>query len=116
MQKIKYCPICRKKYDINQEVCECGYKFVKLEKEVDETVQTSNTKVIVDNVPLWIWKFLGFISASVCGWIFYGKFKESYPQRSKASKNGAISFYIFLGIVLSIYVLYLILDYQGKIV
>lgn len=116
MQKIKYCPICCKQYDINQEKCECGYEFVKLENKVDETTQNSNTKVIVDNVPLWIWSFLGFISASVCGWIFFGKFKESYPERSKASRKGAISFYVFLGVVLFIIALYLILDHQGKIV
>lgn len=116
MQKIKYCPKCRKQYDINQEKCECGYEFVKSNVEVDETVQSSNTKVIVDNVPLWIWSFLGFITASVCGWIFYAKFMESYPERSKSAKKGAISFYIFVGVVILITVLYLVLDAKGKIV
>ncbi|MBQ4571543.1 MAG: hypothetical protein IJB21_07590 [Bacilli bacterium] len=116
MQKIKYCPKCQKQYGINQEKCECGYEFVKLESHEDETVQSSNTKVIVDNVPLWIWTFLGFITESVCGWIFYAKFRESYPERSKAARKGAISFYIFLGVVILVTVLYLVLDAKGKIV
>lgn len=116
MQKIKYCPICRKQCDIKKEVCECGYEFVKVEETIDATVQSSNTKVIVDNVPLWVWAFLSFITASVLGWIYYGKFKEDYPERSRSAKRGAISFYIFLGVVILIYVFYVILDAQGKIV
>ena len=31
MEKIKYCPKCRKQYGFDQEVCECGYEFVKIE-------------------------------------------------------------------------------------
>lgn len=116
MQKIKFCPICRKQYDIEQEKCECGYEFVKLEVQVDETVQSSNTKVIVDNVPLWVWSFLSFITASIYGWILYAKFKESYPERSKSAKKGAITFYIFVGVVFFITAIYLVLKAQGKIV
>ena len=116
MQKIKYCPVCRKQCDTNHEKCECGYEFVKVEEQEDATVQSSNTKVIVDNVPLWIWSFLGFITASVCGWIFYSKFRETYPERSKSAKKGAISFYIFAGVCVVIFLLYLYLDSKGKIV
>ena len=76
MEKIKYCPKCRKQYGFDQEVCECGYEFVKIEEKEDATVQSSNTRVIVDNVPLWIWTFLGFITASITGWIHFVKFKE----------------------------------------
>ena len=116
MQKIKYCPKCQKQYDINQGKCECGYEFVKLESHEDETVQSTNTKVIVDNVPLWIWAFLAFITESVLGWVFYGMFKNSYPERAKSAKKGAITFYIFVGVVVLITVLYLVLDAKGKIV
>ena len=116
MDKIKFCPKCRKQCGLEQEVCECGYEFVKIEENEDATVQSSNTRVIVDNVPLWIWSFLGFITASITGWIHFGKFRESYPERSKAAKKGAISFYICLGVVLLIWAIYLILDKCGKIV
>ena len=116
MQKIKYCPICRKQVNIETEVCECGYQFVKVEEKIDATVQSSNTRVIVDNYPLWVWTFLGFISASIAGWILYAKFRESYPERSKSAKKGAISFYITAGVCLLIYALYLILAFKGKIV
>ena len=116
MQKIKYCPVCRKQVNIETEVCECGYQFVKVEEKIDATVQSSNTRVIVDNYPLWIWTFLGFISCSIAGWILFNKFKESYPERSKSAKKGAIAFYITAGVCLVIYALYLILASQGKIV
>lgn len=116
MNKIKYCPVCRKQHDIKQNKCECGYEFVQVEEKVDATVQSSNTKVIVDNVPLWIWTFLAFITISITGWIHFVKFREDYPERSKAAKRGAISFYIFAGVCLLIYGLYLILASQGKIV
>ena len=116
MQKIKYCPNCRKQVNIETEICECGYQSVKVEEKEDATVQSSNTRVIVDNVPLWVWTFLGFITESVLGWVFYGMFKESYPERSKAAKRGAIAFYIFLGVSVTIYVLFIILALNGKIV
>ncbi|MBR6516843.1 MAG: DUF4234 domain-containing protein [Bacilli bacterium] len=115
MEKIKYCPKCKKQHPVSAAHCDCGYNFVMVNHNVDETVQTSNTKVIVDNVPLWIWSFLGFITCSICGWIFYGKYREDYPERSKSAKSGAIAFYIFEGSCLLIYVLYLILSKQGKI-
>ena len=115
MEKVKYCPKCKKQHPLNTKHCECGYNFVVLENHVDETVQTSNTKVIVDNVPLWIWSFLGFITLSICGWIFFAKYREDYPERSKSARSGAIAFYIFAGSCLVIYLLYLYLNSQGKI-
>lgn len=116
MQKIKYCPVCRKQCDINQKTCECGYEFVQVEEKVDATVVSSNTKVIVDNVPLWIWSFLSFITLSILGWIYVNKFKEDYPERAKSAKKGAIAFYITAGVCLLIYAFYAYLASQGKIV
>lgn len=115
MVNFKYCPVCQKQHSKDATKCECGYDFVVIKNGIDETVQNSNTKVIVDNVPLWVWTFLGFISCSVCGWIFYGKYRESYPERSRSSKSGAIAFYIFAGVCLLIFALYLYLNSQGKI-
>ena len=74
MLKVKHCPKCRKEHPVSAKVCDCGYEFVQLLEREDATVQSSNTRVIVDNVPLWIWSFLGFITCSICGWIFYGKY------------------------------------------
>ncbi len=116
MGKIKYCPICRKQCDINQQTCECGYEFVKVEQQIDATVQSSNTRVIVDNKPLWLWSFLAFITLSIYGFVLYAKFKEDYPARSKSALRGCISFFITLGVVLLIYLFYLILKSRGKIV
>ena len=115
-------PTCRPKFswcdisemELKRDEIPVFYRFL-LENHVDETVQTSNTKVIVDNVPLWIWSFLGFITLSICGWIFFAKYREDYPERSKSAKSGAIAFYIFAGSCLVIYLLYLYLKSQGKI-
>lgn len=116
MEKIKYCPKCLKAHDINDKTCDCGFEFhVKEEAKVDATVQTSNTRVIVDNVPLWLWSFLGFITLSILGWVFFSKFKESYPERSKSAKRGAIAFYITFGVILFLFLLYKILEAKGKI-
>lgn len=117
MEKVKYCPKCQKVHPIDQEKCDCGYEFVKKEEPgVDATVATSNTKVIVDNTPLGLWSFIGFISLSIAGWILMFKFRKTYPERSKAAKKGAIGFYIFAGIILIIALIVILLDKQGKVI
>lgn len=114
MEKIKYCPVCRKQVKINEKKCSCGYEFI--EQEVVEDAVVSNTTVIIDNKPLGLWTFLGFISLSIAGFILFGVWKNSYPQRSKAALKGAISFLIFLGVAVIIALLYVVLDHFGKIV
>lgn len=38
MEKIKYCPNCRKKQNIEIDVCDCGFTFKKLEEEIADKV------------------------------------------------------------------------------
>lgn len=114
MEKIKYCPVCRKQHPEDAEKCACGYEFVK--KEVSDEVIDTNTKIIVDNKPLGLWSFLGFISLSIAGFVLFGVWKKSYPHRSKAALKGAISFLITVAVAITVYGLYLILDAFGKIV
>ena len=117
MEKIKYCPKCQKIHSIEETKCDCGFEFFVPEKqEEDQTVATSNTRVIVDNVPLGIWTFLSFITASIAGWLFYFKFKETYPERSRHAKHGAVAFYITLGIVIAIALFIIILDSKGRVI
>lgn len=116
MQKVKHCPKCRKQYSVSAKVCDCGYEFVQLVEKEDATVQSSNTKVIVDNTPEILWSFIGFISLSIAGFILSKVFKETYPVRAKNAKRGAIAFLITLGVCVLIFLLYLILKANGKIV
>lgn len=114
MEKVKYCPICRKQYNLNEKKCDCGYEFVV--KEENEEVVATNTKVIYDNKPLGLWTFLGFISLSIAGFVLFFKWRSSYPHRSKAALKGAISFISIVLLVALVAVLYLVLDHFGKIV
>ena len=41
LEFMKFCPKCRKQYDANQEVCECGYEFVKIEEKEDNTEEVT---------------------------------------------------------------------------
>lgn len=38
MEKIKYCPNCRKKQNIEIDVCDCGFTFKKLEEAIADKV------------------------------------------------------------------------------
>ena len=116
MLKVKHCPKCRKEHSVGAKVCDCGYEFVELVEKEDATVQSSNTKVIVDNTPEFLWSFIGFITLSIYGFILSKVYKESYPVRAKAAKKGAIAFLITLGSCIVIYLAYLILNAYGKIV
>ncbi len=115
MEKVKYCPVCRKQYPADQKKCSCGYEFIE-EVQVEYNKSHDNTKVIVDNKPLGLWTFIGFITCSIMGFVLFAKFKQDYPQRSKAALRGAISFLVTLFLVVLVYVLYLILDSFGLIV
>ncbi len=115
MEKVKYCPVCRKQYPANQKKCSCGYEFIE-EVQIEDATVNTNTKVIVDNKPLGLWTFIGFITLSIMGFVLFAKFKQEYPQRSKAALRGAIYALATITAVVLIYVLYLILDSFGLIV
>ena len=38
MEQIKYCPNCRKKQNIEIDVCDCGFTFKKLEEAIADKV------------------------------------------------------------------------------
>lgn len=115
MEKVKYCPVCRKQHPVNQDKCSCGYDFIEKVQIIDATTST-NTKVIVDNTPLGLWTFIGFITLSIMGFVLFAKFKQDYPQRSKAALRGAIYALATITVVVLVYVLYLILNSFGLIV
>lgn len=115
MEKVKYCPVCRKQYPVNQDKCSCGYDFIE-EVQVFDATTTTNIKVIVDNTPLGLWTFIGFITLSIMGFVLFAKFKQDYPQRSKAALRGAIYALVTITVVVLVYVLYLILNSFGLIV
>ena len=116
MEKIKYCPKCMKVHPLDAKECDCGYVFkMKEEDEVDTTVATTNTKVIVDNKPTSLWSTGAFFTLSIMGWVWYKKFKDDYPIRAQAAKKGAISFYVFVGVVILILLFLAYLKANGLI-
>ncbi len=82
MAKTKVCPKCMKEQDINNKQCEdCGYELYV--KEETEVVISSNTTVIDDRTPLFIWQLIGFLLPPA-GFVLYVLWREKWSNRSKA--------------------------------
>lgn len=81
MQNIKKCPKCLKENDINAESCSCGFKFY-IKPVVDEIAPT-NTVIIDDPTPIFLWQLISFILPPL-GFFFYFKWDEKWENRAKA--------------------------------
>lgn len=113
MQKEKYCPKCLELVDGKTEKCpKCGYEFVKV---IEEDEEVTNHKIFDDPTPAFVWKAIGFIFPPAAI-ILYFVWREMWPQRVKDAAKNAISMSIFWGVVLILYVLYLIFKSKGLIV
>lgn len=110
MEKTKVCPKCLKEQNIKNEKCEdCGFEFYVKEEETEVTV-SSNTVVINDRTPIFLWKLISFLLPPV-GFVFYVIWREKWSNRSKASGVMALTMSIvwfFVGII------YLIIAYGIK--
>lgn len=113
MNSIKYCPNCQKENPVDQKTCSCGYEFV-VKEVVDETVST-NTTIIVDNVPSFVWKIVSFF-CPIAGLVLYFKFKENFPERSRICKKTSIGTLIFIGVSIIIIIAIIIGFLTGDIV
>lgn len=104
MEKIKYCPNCQKEHSVDDTKCSCGYEFV-IKEEVDETVST-NTTVIVDNVPDFVWKLVS-IFCPIAGLVLYIVWRQKWPERVKILGKFSLGMGIFytLAIIFTIFVL-----------
>lgn len=101
MEKVKYCPTCMKEYNVDQEKCECGYEFhvVKVEDEVAQT--STNTVIIDDNVPSFVWSLISFI-CPIAGFILAYLWVDKWPQRKPSLMKNAIGmsiFWFFAGLI-----------------
>lgn len=87
MEKIKKCPNCLKNVNEKTEKCSCGYEFYI--KPVEDEVAPSNTVVIYDPVPSFVWSLIATILPPL-GFFFAYKWQEKYQVRSKTSLNTAL--------------------------
>ena len=113
MSNIKYCPNCQKENHIDEAKCSCGFEFV-IKEVVDETVST-NTTVIVDNVPLFVWKIIAFF-CPIAGFILKYKYRNKYPERSKICGSVALGTTIFVACSILLIVLIVIGFLTGNII
>lgn len=80
MEKTKKCPKCLKNHDVNVEKCSCGFKFYI--KPVEDEAKPTNTVVIDDSTPMFVWQLISFILPPL-GFFFYFKWNQTWPNRSK---------------------------------
>lgn len=113
MSNIKYCPNCQAENNLEETKCSCGYEFVNI-KKVDETVST-NTTVIVDRVPGFVWSWIGFLSP-IAGLILYLVWRNKWPERSK--RAGSVALYTAIVVaVLAVVAVALAIGYRnGQVV
>lgn len=87
METKKKCPKCLKEYSSDAEQCTCGFKFYNKPVE-DENLKT-NTIVINDTTPLFLWQLISFILPPL-GFYFYFAWSEKWSKRSQACGKMAL--------------------------
>lgn len=92
MEKTKFCPNCMREVSIDEKKCECGFEFHVVEV-VDEVADT-NTVIIDDPVPSFVWSLISFI-CPIAGFILAFLWTEKWPQRRPALMKNAIGMSIF---------------------
>lgn len=113
MSNIKYCPNCQKEHSADATKCSCGYEFVIIEK-VDETVST-NTTVLVDRVPGFVWSWIGFL-CPIAGLVLYIVWKQKWPDRSRRAGTVALYTTITLAVIAVIALLLIRGYYKGQVI
>ena len=92
MEKVKYCPKCMKEHSVDTETCDCGFKFHIV--EVVDEVASTNTIIVDDNVPQFVWSLISFI-CPIAGLILAYLWVDKYPQRKPVLMKMAIGMAIF---------------------
>lgn len=113
MSDIKYCPNCQKEVDASLKHCECGYEFYI--KQVEDEVASTNTTVIVDNVPEFVWKLISLL-CPIVGIILSFVWKKKWPERSKILFKVSLGMIIFLVVVAAIAIFVVVGKARGDIV
>lgn len=101
MEKTKVCPKCMKEQSIDAKMCDkCGFVF-HVKEETNTVVVSSNTTIIDDQVPLFVWRLISFLLPPV-GFILYIVWQKKWSNRSKVCGTVALCMSIvwaFAGIV-----------------
>ncbi len=113
MSDIKYCPNCQKEVEASLKNCECGYEFYI--KEVEDEIASSNTTVIVDNVPEFVWKLIGLL-CPIAGLILAIVWRKKWVERSKILFKFSLGMIIFLVVVAALAVFVTIGKANGDII
>lgn len=97
MEKTKFCPNCMQEYKIETEKCEkCGYDFHVVEVEDEVAVTSTNTTIIDDNVPQFVWSLISIV-CPIAGFILAYLWVEKWPARNKILvKNSLIMSIVWL--------------------
>lgn len=113
MTNIKYCPNCQKENHVEAKNCQCGYEFFI--KEVVDEMASTNTTVIADPVPEFVWKLIGIV-CPIAGIILGCLWKTKWPERKKILFKFSIGMLIFLGVVVALTIFVVIGKATGDIV
>jgi len=87
MEKTKICPNCLKKVNEDATKCECGYEFYLKPKE--DEIAPSNTVVLYDPVPNFVWYIISLILPPLGFFLAY-KWQEKWNGRSKQCLSTAL--------------------------
>ena len=109
MEKTKKCPTCLKVHPENAETCECGFKFYI--KPVEDEIAPTNTVVLYDPVPSFVWRLIATILPPL-GFFFYFKWVEKWPTRSKESGRTAFVMSI-VWMVVALILLFLVIGIKN---
>ena len=113
MNSIKYCPNCQKENDIQNKNCECGFEFFI--KEVEDEVASTNTVVIADPVPEFVWKLIGIV-CPIAGMILAFLWKDKWPERKKILFKVSLGMLIFIAVLIALVIFVAIGKSNGSIV
>ena len=113
MNSIKYCPNCQKENDIQNKNCECGFEFHI--KEVEDEIASTNTVVIADPVPEFVWKLIGIV-CPIAGIVLACLWKEKWPERNKILFKVSLGMLIFITVVILLTIFVIIGKATGSII
>lgn len=113
MTNIKYCPNCQKEVDAESKNCECGFEFYI--KEVEDEIASTNTIVIADPVPEFVWKLISIV-CPIAGIILSIIWKDKWPERKKILFKVSLGMLIFIAVAIALTIFVVIGKATGDIV
>lgn len=113
MTNIKYCPNCQKEVNVDEKHCTCGFEFQI--KEVEDEIASTNTIVIADPVPEFVWKLISIV-CPIAGIVLAILWKEKWPERKKILFKFSLGMLIFFAVAIALVIFVVIGKATGDIV